>query len=1032
MLLWSVRVIGQSLPPWKPLPIPDTLVAYQRTAPVIADTIARSSHSSRVKEVYFPAKFSFHGTTRPEKKDIDFTSYKLEMDERIKLPGGMAFKDVATKNIKYLDKYHGLPSNEVTSIAKAADGRIFLGLDKALVLYNGVELEVYKGIEQFPLQQIRSLFLDTNDRLWISTERGCAYIYKQNLYVPNKGEFGPTHLKGFNENIKTGELFVFTIYNGFFIWKAGTWHQYFDSLPVKSVSSVIRSTDKKLWVVHSHDGISYIQNDSLFFYNRKGVFDTPRTAFEYGGEIYFGHFTGDLLKYRNDSLFYVKVDESSNHKNYSFAANSHGLWMSDYGQGVRLLKTNGELMTFTIEDGLAHRVSYALLADDFENIWVCDPFKGLSRIDQQLFYKLKKPIQPVVSQMVPHDQNMWYFTGGNGFYQETPHHYIKYSGAGNHCESGIPMNEDSVWISSADHGLTLMSNNRYTFYTMVEDVELDSTIYTIQLDKDRNIWGLNISNQLYRFKAGTFYSFENQWKNMNFVKLVKTRSGILYVLTANQGVLAINGRKYRHLSTQNILASNKIKHVFEDVQSRLWYCSDMAIQMVDSTGRSSELKISEGPNDIHDILQLTDSTYLLVCDAGLIYMKEDSDRSFSQRLYHKSHGLNLVGNSCISQSAAGEVIISGGDHLLTFDPYFLKHKVTAPKLSLNRIVSNDSVLVAGNLQVDQQTPLKFVFNNISWGSESLLYYNLSSSRFDSDKWNKIASNSLQFNGLSHGDYELRVYATTQDEAQSEPLTFNFRVLPYWYQTSWFYGLCTVLVASSILCYLVYRERQNNQAKQRLQQLVSQRTRQLEEEKTQVVKQLYEKELLRQEVHHRVKNNLTFLKSLLYLRASASTNEEVKMIMNECQARIETMALVHQNLYDVENTSEVDFAAFIKELFVELHTLFDTNESVNINVAARDLRLDMKLSIFIGLILNELITNSFKYAFNEDSKGEITVSAREENGNVYIEYEDSGEGMESFLAEEASGFGFKIINILVRQTDATLVYKNKKFLLTIPK
>lgn len=1033
VLLWSVCAIGQSLPSWKPLPIPDTLLAYQRTAPVIADTIARKSQPSRVKEVYFPAKFSFQGTTRPVKKVIPFTSYNLEMDERIKLPGGMAFKDVSTKNIKYLDKYHGLPSNEVTSIAKAPDGRIYLGLDKALVLYNGVELEVYKGNDQFPLQQIRSLFLDAEDRLWISTERGCAYIYEQHLYVPNKGEFGPTHLKGFNENMETGELYVFTIYNGFFVWKAGAWHQYFESLPVKSVSSVIRSSDGKLWVVHSHDGISYIQNDSLFFYNREGVFDTPRTAFEYGGEIYFGQFAGDLLKYRNDSLFYVKVDDSSNHKNYSFAASSHGLWMSDYGQGVRLLKSNGELMAFTMEDGLAHRVSYALLADDFENIWVCDPFKGLSRIDQQLFYKLKKPIQPIVSQMVSHGQNMWYFTGGNGFYQETPQHYIKYAGAGNHCESGIPMSEDSVWITSADHGLILMTNNQYTFYTMVEDVELDSTIYTIQLDKDRNIWGLNISNQLYSFKEGTFYSFENQWENMNFVKLIKTRSNVIYVLTANQGVLVIDQGKYRLLSKENILSSDKINHVFEDAKSRLWYCSDQSIQVVDTTGKSTDLTIPGSPNAIHDIHQLTDSTYLLVSDAGILYMEEESEWVFWQRLYNKTYGLNLVGNTCISQTTDGEVMISGGDHLLTFDPYFLKLQDTAPKLSLNRIVTSDSGQVGGeNLKVDQQAPLKFVFNNISWGSESTLFYNLSSSRHGSNKWNKISSNTLQFNQLSHGHYNLKVYATTSDDSKSNLLTFSFQVLPYWYQTSWFYGLCAVLIASSILIYLVYRERQNKKATLVLQQLVSQRTRQLENEKTQVVKQLQEKELLRQEVHHRVKNNLTFLKSLLYLRASATTNEDVKMILNECQSRIETMALVHQNLYDVENTSEVNFSTFIKELFVELHTLFDTNESVDINIEAEDLRLDMKLSIFIGLILNELFTNSFKYAFEKNPSGKITVMAREENGNVYIEYEDSGEGIDEFQAEDCSGFGFKIINILIRQTDATLVYENKKFLLTIPK
>ena len=96
-------------------------------------------------------------------------------------------------------------------------------------------------------------------------------------------------------------------------------------------------------------------------------------------------------------------------------------------------------------------------------------------------------------------------------------------------------------------------------------------------------------------------------------------------------------------------------------------------------------------------------------------------------------------------------------------------------------------------------------------------------------------------------------------------------------------------------------------------------------------------------------------------------------------------------------------------------------------------MDMKSSIFIGLILNELITNSFKYAFDNIEKPIIYVQVTESESWTYLEYWDNGLGLEEgFDITKTKGFGFKIMNILVQQTDATLEYIGQKFLLTIPK
>ena len=236
----------------------------------------------------------------------------------------------------------------------------------------------------------------------------------------------------------------------------------------------------------------------------------------------------------------------------------------------------------------------------------------------------------------------------------------------------------------------------------------------------------------------------------------------------------------------------------------------------------------------------------------------------------------------------------------------------------------------------------------------------------SGRLNSTQLNTIDFDELTYGNYHLIVNAKSGDTL-SEPLDFHFRVLPYWYQTLWFKVIFVLVLISLVVGYFLNRERRARVAKKQLEQLVEEQTVVIRQEKSEVTRQLEQKEILMQEVHHRVKNNLTFLKSLLYLRSNASEEKEVRQILDECQARIHSMALVHQNLYDVEDSSQVNFQVFLKELFSELRGMFDEDISeIQFELYATHVKIDMKLSVFLGLILNELITNSFKYAFNGKS------------------------------------------------------------------
>lgn len=207
-------------------------------------------------------------------------------------------------------------------------------------------------------------------------------------------------------------------------------------------------------------------------------------------------------------------------------------------------------------------------------------------------------------------------------------------------------------------------------------------------------------------------------------------------------------------------------------------------------------------------------------------------------------------------------------------------------------------------------------------------------------------------------------------------------------------------------------------------------------KKQIERSLAEKEILLKEIHHRVKNNLTTLKSLFYLQARSSDKKEVQLALEECQLRIQSMALVHQSLYDENANEKVDLKHFLQQLFNQLElSLTPTGVDIEIDYKGTEIGLDMEVSLFLGMVINELATNSFKYAFEGMRSGKIGVEIQKENGTLQVIYFDNGPGLKKEFDLNNSGFGFKLIRILTQQMKAIIKYtkttERSSFIIELP-
>lgn len=206
--------------------------------------------------------------------------------------------------------------------------------------------------------------------------------------------------------------------------------------------------------------------------------------------------------------------------------------------------------------------------------------------------------------------------------------------------------------------------------------------------------------------------------------------------------------------------------------------------------------------------------------------------------------------------------------------------------------------------------------------------------------------------------------------------------------------------------------------------------------TRISGSLAEKEVLLKEIHHRVKNNLQVISSLIYLQSKKIVESETQLLFQECQNRVKSMALIHEELYGSENFSEIDFGKYISNLLSHLIANYQVNPSdINLKVNINDVCLTIETAVPCGLIINEIISNSLKYAFPEaemthrGSNPEICVdlyqgtdidqSTADQSGYTLM-VSDNGVGIpENINIYETDSLGIKLITVLVRQLNGTI-------------
>ena len=234
-------------------------------------------------------------------------------------------------------------------------------------------------------------------------------------------------------------------------------------------------------------------------------------------------------------------------------------------------------------------------------------------------------------------------------------------------------------------------------------------------------------------------------------------------------------------------------------------------------------------------------------------------------------------------------------------------------------------------------------------------------------------------------------------------------------------LITIMAVIAIILY------KNNQQKQKANKVLKDKNNEIKETVAQLTATQVsltaknaENELLLKEIHHRVKNNLEVVSSLLALQSAKIDDPEIQNAMLVSQNRVQSMGILHQKLYQSEHLAFIEMKNYFQNLCENILDSYNETKRINVDIDMKEVELDVDTAIPVGLIVNELLTNSLKYAFPNGEKGNIKLSLENlDKDNLSLKISDNGIGKSLNTKAKGTGFGTQLVDLLTRQIDGKL-------------
>jgi two-component sensor histidine kinase/ligand-binding sensor domain-containing protein len=942
---------------------------------------------------------------------------------------------------------NSISNDHIYCIHKDATGILWIGTLNGLNRYNPAtnNFTVFKRITPIPnpdsLNSVTCIQEDIDGNLWLGTWNGVIKMRKDGKILNSYFEDDPNE-SGLNYR-KINCLFKDNSQN---IW-VGTSTLGLQKYDVQTKKFVAYRNSKKNPYSISNENITAIYQDKMnnIWAGTKNGLNKLNTE------------TNQFTRVLNDPQKPLSI--INNEILSIFEDNNSLMWVGNSGGVSRFYQTTNHFgyIQENINSpklGLTNSRIAAITIDDKNNIWV-GTLDGINKIEynKKIIAQIRRSTDP------------------------------------NSIGSGqiMSIHQDrtgAIWIGTNDVSLNRYNpstgeNKQFVYSTKDSNTISNEGVTTICEDRKGNMWfgtwwGLN----KYDRTANKFFRFFANKNNSNGLrvdliwKVIEDSEGMIWIGTDGGGISRLNPETkiftnfFRDSIHTNTISGNIGVTIFESRDGMMWFGTNNGLDRYDrKTGKFKSYSKENGLPGIfiNSIVEDNRGFLWIGTDKGLSRFdrRTETFTNFGMR-----DGLKDLDFSARVSAIDKDGILYFGTKrgLLFFDPSKIKERNSTAPIAFTDLkiynqsvpittdgstILNRSIIGAANIEIpykDDVITLEFSLLDYYNIRENVFSYKLEG--FD-NKWNMVGSrNSATYTNLPPGEYRfiVRAYNSSGIKNQKET-SLIITIVPTFYQTIWFKVLGFLFLIALTILYVQSRTKKIFQINRTLEFRVAERTKDLDttinelsteilerkkaEEKVQA--SLAEKEILLKEVHHRVKNNLQVVSSLLYLQSLSVKDEATLALFKDSQNRIKSMALIHEKLYQSKDFSRIVFRDYVNSFLEHLNSSHKNQGlAVRTDVHIDNMDLSLDTAISCGLIVNELMTNAYKYAFppewlKEQASNyfpliEIGAKSFEENQFQLIVH-DNGIGIASSVDIETSdSLGLKIVNSMVNQLNGTIAIK----------
>lgn len=940
-------------------------------------------------------------------------------------------------NVTHYNEQNGLSHPAVWSIAQDGEGKMWFGTKNGACVYDGINWKTYPYAFRSNLSDNIKLTSDEKGNIWAFTRSSDVYISYFNGEEFEKKVQSPY----FSQSLITSFI-VDTINSKRFILAAGflgeilycyetIWNTLIMSAETdisriysatRKENSIILATDKGLFKFTVDGKISKIDISLPFI--SKGVFcenkNTENRLFV-GGEKYFGYIENDKFIKLTDKLN-ITYDETT--PILKIMSDKQGGFFLGNQFSLNFYSTlDSSIITLGIINGLIAGGATSILVDREKTVWI-STLRGVSKISNRSFINHKTAFlnyENEVSSLIEYAPGKILFGGNYGlsFYNGVGYRYIRLVDTIEENVRGVIRvtdlykdNQGIIWVSAHAKGFFVINKDlKPTPFKKSSTIEGFAT--SVQEDKNGIIW-LATSRHLYTFN-GKEVSIPSGFPNeFNVRKIVKLNNNDLLFCTVGMGAYLkrTEGVKAYTSSDKNY---KNVFSAYGDINETLYLgtagglCEIKNDSIIKST-LNNNLTIDK---PIYLIIKDNDNNLWFGTDLGVI--KYNGDKLFTYSTIDGLSGNEINRSTGLVDKHNRVWFGTSNGASCYYKEYDYKLDTTAtPSILIKNINSpNYKNTAANNINLPvNENDLTFTVLGVSFIDEKENKIRWMLDGYDK-QWTTekhFVSNEIYYDNMSPGTYKLFVQMKNAKGlwgpvTVSPEITINKPFYLRW----WFLFICVIALGGVVYSVQHYFEQQKYSYF--LKREIDRVTKELKETETNY------RETLLKEIHHRVKNNMQIISSLLSLQSSREPDVHLSEIIKESQNRIRSMALIHEKLYQSKKFSELDISSYVGSLVEYLKRVFLVNTAfVKVNLNIEEIYINIDVAIACGLIINELVSNSFKYAFPNNAKGTIFIEIRKEDKDtLFISVKDDGVGIKNIPGlDETDSLGLKLVKMLVKQ------------------